>query len=282
LPNAVVRRTKIVATLGPAWESDAGMHSLLDAGVDVVRINSSHGTPEVRESWIRRLRQVVASRSDGRSCAVLVDLRGPRIRVGALAAPITLVAGSTVTFAPVETCAADEIPTTYDQLAQDVFPGASILLDDGLLAVDVTEVKGQRVTGRVRHGGVLKANKGINLPGVDVSAPAVSERDAEEVERAVAAGADFIAMSFVRRREDVEALRRLVPRSVRIISKIEKDTALKHLQGILQASDAIMVARGDLAWSCRSRRCRSCRSASSRRRTSTASRSSPPPRCWSR
>jgi pyruvate kinase len=246
LPNAVVRRTKIVATLGPAWESEEGMHSLLDAGVDVVRINSSHGTPEIRESWIRRLHRVLESRSDGHSCAVLVDLRGPRIRVGALGEPITLTAGSTVTFAPVATCAADEIPTTYDQLARDVFPGASILLDDGLLAVDVTEVRGQRVTGRVRHGGVLKANKGINLPGVDVSAPAVSERDAEEVERAVAAGADFIAMSFVRRKEDVEALRRLVPRSVRIISKIEKDTALKHLQGILQASDAIMVARGDL------------------------------------
>ena len=102
------------------------------------------------------------------------------------------------------------------------------------------------MVGRVRFGGQLRSNKGINLPGVEVSAPPVSERDAEEVERAVAAGADFIAMSFVRRREDLEALRRLVPPHVRLLAKIEKDTALRHLDGILAASDAIMVARGDL------------------------------------
>jgi len=246
LPHAAPRRTKIVATLGPAWDTDEGIVSLLDAGVDVVRINSSHGTAEIREQWIRRLRAISESRVGVRSCAVLVDLRGPRIRVGPLGAPITLTSGSTVTFAPTGLAAADEIPTTYDHLAKDVFPGAHILLDDGLLAVEVTDVRGERVVGKVRFGGELKANKGINLPGVDVSAPAVSERDAEEVERAVQAGADFIAMSFVRKKEDVEAIRQLVPGHVRIISKIEKDTALKHIQGILQASDAIMVARGDL------------------------------------
>ena len=125
-------------------------------------------------------------------------------------------------------------------------PGATILLDDGLLSVEVEDVRGERVTGVVRYGGLLKPNKGINLPGVEVSAPAISERDAEEVERAVAAGADFIAMSFVQRGEDVEALRRLVPSSVRIIAKIEKDTALRNIKGILRAADAIMVARGDL------------------------------------
>ena len=246
MPNSAVRRTKIVATLGPAWESEDGIVSLLDAGVDVVRINSSHGTPEVRETWIRRVRAIGDARAASRATAVLVDLRGPRIRVGALPEPLTLAAGSSVTFAPAEKASADEIPTTYDDLARDVYPGASILLDDGLLAVEVTDVKAERVMARVRHGGVLKANKGINLPGVDVSAPAVSERDAEEVERAVAAGADYIAMSFVRKKEDVEVLRRMVPAHVRIIAKIEKDTALKHIPGILQASDAIMVARGDL------------------------------------
>jgi pyruvate kinase len=246
VPDDAVRRTKIVATLGPAWETEEAMASLLDAGVDVVRVNSSHGTPAVREAWIRRVRSVMAARAERQAGAVLVDLRGPRIRVGALDRPVQLEAGMHVVFAPESAAATGEIPTTYERLAQDVHPGATILLDDGLLRVDVTDIRGDRVHGLVRFGGELRANKGINLPGVEVSAPAVSERDAEEVVRAVAAGADYIAMSFVRRREDVEALRRLVPPHVRIIAKIEKDTALQHLDGILAAADAIMVARGDL------------------------------------
>ena len=241
-----IRRTKIVATLGPAWDSPEQMRALLDAGVDVVRINSSHGTADVRERWIRQLRTVFAERADHHAAAVLVDLRGPRIRVGALPEPLQLTTGQTVVFAPEAIAVSTEIPTTYEGLARDVQPGATILLDDGLLSVEVKDVKAGRVTGQVRYGGTLKPNKGINLPGLEVSAPAISERDAEEVERAVAAGADFVAMSFVQRGEDVEALRRLVPSSVRIVAKIEKDTALRNIKGILRAADAIMVARGDL------------------------------------
>ncbi len=154
--------------------------------------------------------------------------------------------GTRVVFAPEADAAPGEIPTTYEGLARDVEPGSTILLDDGLLSVEVEDVRGSRVTGVVRYGGLLKPNKGMNLPGVEVSAPAISERDAEEVGRAVAAGADYIAMSFVQRGEDVEALRRLVPSSVRIVAKIEKDTALRNIKGILRAADAIMVARGDL------------------------------------
>jgi pyruvate kinase len=244
--NTPIRRTKIVATLGPAWQTPDQMRALLDAGVDVVRVNSSHGTPEVRERWITDLKAVFDSRAPAHAHAVLVDLRGPRIRVGRLAEPLTLTAGDRVTFAPEAEAAAGEIPTTYDALARDVHPGAMILLDDGLLAVEVEDVRGPRVVGLVRHGGTLLANKGINLPGIEVSAPAISARDAAEVELAVRLGVDFIAMSFVRRGEDIEALRRLVPPSVRIIAKIEKDTALKNIRGILRASDAIMVARGDL------------------------------------
>ena len=222
------------------------MAALLDAGVNVVRINASHGTAEIRRRWVTELKQVMAERAHMYAAAVLVDLQGPRIRVGRLSAPLFLEPGQEVVFAPEETAARDEIPTTYRALAIDVRPGARILLDDGLLAVDVREIDGDRVRGRVRYGGELKSNKGINLPGIEVSAPAISDKDREDVAEAVALGVDYIAISFVRRPEDVEELRRLVPRSIKLIAKIEKDTALNNIRPILKASDAIMVARGDL------------------------------------
>ena len=145
-----IRRTKIVATLGPAWDSPEQMSALLDLGVDVVRVNSSHGTAEVRERWIRELRGVIESRAAHHAAAVLVDLRGPRIRVGALPEPRQLTSGSRVVFAPEASATSGEIPTTYEGLARDVRPGATILLDDGLLSVEVEDVKGERVNGVVR------------------------------------------------------------------------------------------------------------------------------------
>jgi pyruvate kinase len=241
------RRTKIVATLGPSWETPDAMRALLDAGVDIVRINSSHGTPEVRERWIRDLKAVLAERAArGLSGAILVDLQGPRIRVGRLEAPRLLARDEIVTFAPEASARGDEIPTTYDALAQDVTIGSRILLDDGLLAVEVTAIDADRVRGKVLYGGELRSNKGINLPGAEVSAPAISDRDRDEAARAARLGVDFIAMSFVRKAEDLEALRRLVPGPIKLVAKIEKDTALKNIRPILHASDAIMVARGDL------------------------------------
>jgi len=138
-----VRRTKIVATLGPAWETPAAMAALIDAGVNVVRINASHGTPEIRARWIERLRSVTAPRAD--AVAILFDLQGPRIRVGTLAEPLRLVAGRTVVFAPESEASVGEIPTTYEGLAGDVSPGARILLDDGLMSLEVTAVDGRRV-----------------------------------------------------------------------------------------------------------------------------------------
>lgn len=239
-----IRRTKIVATLGPAWESEERMHALLDAGVDLIRVNASHGTPEIRETWIRRVQKVREQRRS--STAILVDLHGPRIRVGKLPEPITLTPGQVVHFVPEGATEAGDIPTTYAQLAGDVVPGSRILLDDGLLAVDVTAVRGDRVEGRVRYGGLLKANKGMNLPGANVSAPAVTDLDREEVSRVVALGVEYLGVSFVRRPDDIQGLRSLVPSSVRLIAKIEKDTALANIDGILEASDAMMVARGDL------------------------------------
>jgi pyruvate kinase len=239
-----IRRTKIVATLGPAWEQPARMTALLDAGVDVVRINASHGTPEIRTRWIGHLRTVLASRRE--AAAVLLDLQGPRIRVGSLKAPIRLEPGQRVVFAPESVARSGEIPTTYDDLSKDVRVGARILLDDGLLSLEVRGIRDERVEAVVHYGGDLKANKGMNLPGIEVSAPALTDKDKEDVKQAVALGVDYIALSFVRRPEDMEQLRALVPRGVKLIAKIEKDTALKNLCGILDASDAIMVARGDL------------------------------------
>lgn len=242
--TASIRRTKIVATLGPAWEQPEQMRALLDAGVNVVRINSSHGTPEIRERWITQLKAVLRDRPD--AAAILVDLQGPRIRVGDLPTPRHLIVGEPVVFAPEESVEEGEIPTTYAGLAGDVGPGSRILLDDGLMAVDVTAVRGDRVLGKVRFGGVLKPHKGMNLPGIEVSAPSITEKDREDAALASDLGVDFIGVSFVRRPEDLETLRRLVPKSIKLVAKIEKDTALQHLAGILEASDALMVARGDL------------------------------------
>jgi pyruvate kinase len=244
MPLTQVRRTKIVATLGPAWESEDRIVALLDAGVNIIRVNASHGTPEIRERWIRLIQSVRDQRQT--PTAILIDLHGPRIRVGTLATPRILVPGEVVLFAPEALAAEDEIPTTYAELANDVLPGSRILVDDGLIAVDVTAVRGDRVECKVRYGGTVKSNKGMNLPGSMVSAPAVTEHDREEVERVVALGIEFLGVSFVRRPDDLQDLRKLIPRTVKLVAKIEKDTALANLDGILESSDAMMVARGDL------------------------------------
>ncbi len=244
MPRTPIRRTKIVATLGPAWDKPAQMTALLDAGVNVVRINACHGTPEIRARWIHQLRAVLEGRRE--AAAVLVDLQGPRIRVGNLKAPIKLEPGKRVVFAPEAGAHDGEIPTTYDDLARDVRVGSTILLDDGLLALEVRGVQEERVEAVVHYGGELKPHKGMNLPGIEVSAPALTEKDIEDVRQLASLGVDYMALSFVRRSEDLEQLRGLVPRGVKLIAKIEKDTAIKNLCGILDASDAIMVARGDL------------------------------------
>jgi pyruvate kinase len=240
----VTRRTKIVATLGPATGTDAQIATLLDAGVNVIRVNASHGTTEDRGRWIAAVRR--AAEAKDLPIAVLVDLQGPRIRVGNLRAARELLPGQIVTFAPEALARGDELPTTYDQLAQDARVGARILLNDGLLSVEVTAVEPPRVRGRVVDGGTLTAHKGMNLPGTHVSAPALTDKDREDVGDAVRWGADYLALSFVRRAEDVAELRKLVPPAMKLVAKIEKAAALEDLERILVASDAVMVARGDL------------------------------------
>ena len=244
MPLFAIRRTKIVATLGPAWAERQQIHALLDVGVNVVRINASHGTAAVRRGWIELVQQVRAER--GCSTAILLDLQGPRIRVGTMAQPRQLATGQEVVFAPEAEAGPEEIPTTYTDLAKDVRPGARILLDDGLLSVMVSSVEGNRVRTRVEYGGELRSSKGMNLPGVEVSAPALTAKDLEDVAEGDALGVDYIALSFVRKAADMQQLRGLVAKRVKLIAKIEKDTALKDLCGILEASDGIMVARGDL------------------------------------
>jgi pyruvate kinase len=240
----LIRRTKIVATIGPATGTDQGIANLLEAGANVFRINASHGTLQQRGRWIQSVR--AAADRAGQPVAVLVDLQGPRIRVGDLPAPRDLVPGEAVVFAPEDVAAPEEIPTTYTDLAKDARVGARILLDDGLLSVQVVRIAPPRVEGRVVDGGTLTSHKGMNLPGLHISAPALTDKDREDVAHAVTQGADYLALSFVRRAEDIAELRRLVPPTVKLVAKIEKATALDSLQQILAASDAVMVARGDL------------------------------------
>ncbi|UCF39640.1 MAG: pyruvate kinase, partial [Gemmatimonadota bacterium] len=221
------RRTKIVATLGPACADESVLTKLIESGADVVRINSSHGDPATWSEWMGRVRRV-ADRLE-RHVAVLVDLQGPRIRVGKLSEPVELEANAEVVFAPQGDARPGEIPTTYDALASDLHPGARVLLDDGLLSVDVARIEGDRVHGVVRYGGTLQSNKGINLPGVEISAPTVTERDRANLTVALEHGADLIAVSFVRRAADVEEVRALVPSEVGIVAKIEKAEAIDDL-----------------------------------------------------
>lgn len=242
-----MRRTKIVATVGPASSSPERLGELIDAGVNVFRLNFAHGRHEDLVPVIEAIRRLAGDRKT--NIAMLGDLAGPKIRIGSLAAPVVLEAGQTVVLAPLEDADADEIPTTYAGLAADVTPGARVLLDDGAMALEVESVEGSRVAARVKVGGLLQANKGMNLPGVKVSAPALTEKDRADARFAVEQKLTYLGLSFVRRPEDIQELRRLLPHrgfAPRIIAKIEKDTALQSLDAILEMADGVMVARGDL------------------------------------
>ncbi|HET7457865.1 MAG TPA: pyruvate kinase [Gemmatimonadaceae bacterium] len=238
-------RTKIVCTLGPASSSRETIRALVEAGLNVARINFSHGTHAQHADVITSVREVAAEL--GRPVAILGDLQGPRIRIGDLAAPIMLDAGREIVLVPEGSEAhASDIPVTYELLAQDVHEGDRILINDGLIETVVMDVQGDRVTVRVVHGGELKSHKGMNLPGVAVSAPSITEKDRADIEFAVRQELDYIALSFVRRAEDIRELRTLVPKHLLVVAKIEKDNALDNIEEILRETDAVMVARGDL------------------------------------
>jgi pyruvate kinase len=233
-----------VCTIGPASATPAVIGDLIDAGMNVARVNFSHGTREEHAATIAAVRAAASSRNC--PVAVLGDLQGPRIRVGELSRPRVLEPGEDVIFVPEAAVNGTEIPVTYDALADDVHAGDRVLINDGLLELIVLDVEAPRVTLRVVHGGELRSHKGINLPGVRVSAPSVTDKDREDIAFAIAHDLDYLALSFVRQAQDLATLRSLVPSRILIIAKIEKDAALHHMESILRAADGVMVARGDL------------------------------------
>ena len=237
-------RTKIVCTIGPASSSPTVLRALITAGMNVARINFSHGTHEQHAEVITAVRSI--AKEIGRPVAVLGDLQGPRIRIGDLPAPIMLLEGSDIILAPEAVAEVGDVPVTYGELVSDVKVGDRILINDGLLDLVVLEVRPPRVVARVVHGGPMGSHKGINLPGVLVSAPSITEKDRADIDFAVAQEVDYLALSFVRRAKDIEGLRRLIPRHMLVVAKIEKDTALANIDSILRVTDAVMVARGDL------------------------------------
>ncbi len=237
-------RTKIVGTLGPSSNTPDGIRSLIEAGLDVARINFSHGTQEQHARTVAAVREISAD--VGRSVAILGDLQGPRIRIGDLPAPRELAPGDMLVLVPEGIEEKDEIPITYENLSHDVAEGNRILINDGLIELQVVAVDVPRVHARVVHGGRLTSHKGMNLPGIAVSAPSLTEKDRSDLAFAVEHGLDALALSFVRRAQDIEELRALIPRSILIVAKIEKDVALDNIEEILRATDAVMVARGDL------------------------------------
>jgi pyruvate kinase len=239
------RRTKIVCTLGPASWSPERIAALIEAGMDVARINFSHGDLDRHAETIRHVRE--ASRQAGRPIAILGDLQGPKIRVGVLAEPVELRPGDSVTFAPEGAHRPPELPTTYPLLADDLDVGDVVLLADGLMELIVTDVEPPRATMRVVHGGLLSSSKGINLPGVRVSVPSLTEKDLRDLAFALEQELDYVALSFVRSPDDVRDLVSRIPEGgPLVVVKVEKGMALENLEDILAASSAAMVARGDL------------------------------------
>jgi pyruvate kinase len=242
-------RAKIVCTLGPSSATAERIGELIDAGMNVARLNFSHGSHDDHAKML----QIVRSEADrrGKAIAALLDLQGPKIRVGKIAnGAIELKVGAKLTITT-EDVLGDErrVSTTYQGLPRDVKAGDHILLDDGYLALAVTAVADRQVETIVVTGGILKNNKGINLPGVDVSAPALSEKDRIDIGFALRHAVDYVALSFVRRPEDVIEAKRLLTVDqvcIPVIAKIEKPQALERLGDIIDVADGIMVARGDL------------------------------------
>ncbi len=245
-----MRRAKIVCTLGPASREPTFIGNLIDEGMDVARINFSHGDPEDHRAVIAAVRAEADKR--GRPVAVLQDLQGPKIRVGRFVKGSTeLEPGADFTLTTREVPGTDEIvSTTYAGLPHDVKAGDVLLLDDGLLSLEVIDKSATDVETRVLIGGTLKNNKGINLPGVKVSAPALTEKDRRDLALGMEIGVDFVALSFVRSPDDIDEAVALAKRAdgkrVPIIAKIEKPEAIERLEEIVDRADGIMVARGDL------------------------------------
>ena len=243
-----IRRTKIVCTLGPATTEPETIFELAAAGMDVARLNFSHGSHDEHLSRLRSVR--AAQERIGRPIAVLADLCGPKIRVAGLREPMAVGAGDVLVLTDPEQAQAGELGVTFAALlAQVVAPGDEVLIDDGRIRARAEGSDGARLICRVEVGGTIAPSKGVNLPSSSLPIPALTEKDMADLEFALAAGADFVALSFVRTAGDIAELRRLIDdagSAARIVAKIEKAEAVANLDAIIQASDAVMVARGDL------------------------------------
>ena len=244
------RRAKIVATLGPASSTEATFRQLVRAGLDVARLNFSHGSHEQKSELIAMVRKV--AKEEGKPICILADLQGPKIRTGKLVdhKPVCLVAGQQLVITP-ETIEGtiERVSTVFTTLAENLKAGDQILLSDGLIELRVVEIVGADVVTEIVNGGMLGENKGINLPGVAIKVPSLTEKDEIDLEFCLKAGADTVAVSFVQNAEDVLYVKRRIKElgsDAWVIAKLEKPQAVDHLDSILEAADAIMVARGDL------------------------------------
>jgi pyruvate kinase len=244
-----MRRAKIVATLGPATASYENIRAIIDSGVDVARMNLSHGSYDVHEAVYANVRQAEAD--SGRAVAVLVDLQGPKIRLGKFeGGPYDLAQGDIFKITIEDVVGTKELSsTTFKGLPNDVAPGDPLLIDDGKVALRVLETDGTVVTTEVVVPGPISNNKGINLPGVAVNVPALSDKDEADLRWGLKLGADYIALSFVRSADDIVRVHEIMAeegRKLPVIAKIEKPQAVDNLESIIEAFDGIMVARGDL------------------------------------
>jgi pyruvate kinase len=243
------RRAKIVCTLGPSTNTEEILRELIRAGMDVARLNFSHGTHEDHAHMIQRVRR--AAELEGRVICLLQDLQGPKMRTGKLRdrTPVALKAGAHLTLTGREMPGTASIISTTFPIARDVLPGARILLSDGLIELRVTSVKGEDVETEVINGGLIGEHKGINLPGTPVSLPSITDKDKADMAFGLKHGIDVIAMSFVRTADDVVQTKRYIASlggRVPVIAKLEKPQAIDNLEEIFEVSDAVMVARGDL------------------------------------
>lgn len=244
------RRAKIVCTIGPASNTEELIRDLMLRGMNVARLNFSHGTHEEHAVVIRRLRKVAAEL--GGTICILQDLQGPKIRTGRLndGMPIALNKGQTITITPKDVVGTPEIiSTTYQRLAKDAKPGEKILLSDGRIELIVQQVRGKDIICEVLHGGMVGEHQGINLPGTKVSSPSLTEKDLWDLKFGLKQGVDIVAISFVRTAEDVANARQAIAEQrsdVGLVAKLEKPQAIENLDAILDVANAVMVARGDL------------------------------------
>lgn len=244
-------RTKIVATIGPASKSPEIIRQMLNAGMNVARLNFSHGSYEDHAEMVQLLRKV--SKECNVPITLLQDLQGPKIRIGQLPSQeIELVEGELLTLVPVDDFEnqANTVPIDYPYLAEEAEPGAQVLLDDGLLELKIEEIQGNAVKCRVIEGGILKSRKGVNLPSLILRLPSLTEKDQQDLDFGISQGVDWVSLSFVRRAEDVKALKALLiekgASDIPVMAKIEKPQAIANLESIINECDGLMVARGDL------------------------------------